>query len=100
MATAALSSCAPERRPTDWRPTPGDVTAVLDLTAGYFADRASGRYRQAWDRLTASMQEMSPLGEYRARQEHLAALGKNAEDLPDMADPQDWRDAPKEGGGA
>lgn len=34
------------------------------------------------------------------RQEHLAALGKNAEDLPDMADPQDWRDAPKEGGGA
>lgn len=34
------------------------------------------------------------------RQEHLAALGKNAEVLPDMADPQDWRDAPKEGGGA
>jgi hypothetical protein len=34
------------------------------------------------------------------RQEHLAALGKNAEALPDMADPQDWRDAPKEGGGA
>ncbi len=34
------------------------------------------------------------------RQEHLAALGKNAEDLPDMADPHEWRDAPKEGGGA
>lgn len=34
------------------------------------------------------------------RQEHLAALGKSAEDLPDMADPQEWRDAPKEGGGA
>ncbi|HKO17659.1 MAG: hypothetical protein M3319_10265 [Actinomycetota bacterium] len=34
------------------------------------------------------------------RQEHLDALGKNAEDLPDMADPQEWRDAPKEGGGA
>lgn len=34
------------------------------------------------------------------RQEHVAALGKNAEDLPDMADPQQWRDAPKEGGGA
>ena len=34
------------------------------------------------------------------RQEHLAALGKNAEDLPNMADPQEWQDAPKEGGGA
>ena len=34
------------------------------------------------------------------RQEHLDALGKNAEDLHDMADPQEWRDAPKEGGGA
>jgi hypothetical protein len=34
------------------------------------------------------------------RQEHLAALGKNAEDLPDMADPQEWREAPKDGGGA
>ena len=34
------------------------------------------------------------------RQEHLAALSKNTEDLPDMADPQEWRDAPKEGGGA
>jgi hypothetical protein len=34
------------------------------------------------------------------RQEHLAALGKNAEDLPDMADPREWQDAPKEGGGA
>jgi hypothetical protein len=30
----------------------------------------------------------------------LAALGKSAEDVPDMADPQDWREAPKEGGGA
>src|SRR6185312_16178151 len=34
------------------------------------------------------------------RREYLAALDKSADDLPDMADPQEWRDAPKEGGGA
>jgi hypothetical protein len=34
------------------------------------------------------------------RQDHLGALGKSAEDVPDMTDPQEWRDAPKEGGGA
>lgn len=34
------------------------------------------------------------------RQDHLSVLGKSAKDVPDMADPQQWRDAPKEGGGA
>jgi hypothetical protein len=34
------------------------------------------------------------------RQEHLDALGERVEDLPDMADPKQWREAPKEGGGA
>lgn len=34
------------------------------------------------------------------REEHLAALGTTAEDQPDMTDPEQWRDAPKEGGGA
>lgn len=34
------------------------------------------------------------------RDEHLAALNITAEDQPDMADPEQWRDAPKEGGGA
>jgi len=46
-------------------------------------------------------QNPSPQGKLDVqRQEHLAALGKSAEDLPDMADPQEWQDAPKEGGGA
>lgn len=34
------------------------------------------------------------------RAEHLAALGTTAEDQPDMTEPEQWRDAPKEGGGA
>jgi hypothetical protein len=34
------------------------------------------------------------------RDEHLAALNTTAEDQPDMTDPEQWRDAPKEGGGA
>ena len=46
-------------------------------------------------------QDTSQQGELdEQRQEHLAALGKNTEDLPDMTDPQEWQDAPKEGGGA
>jgi hypothetical protein len=53
--------------------------------------------------LTGQSQATSPSDQSEPneqRQEHLAALGKSAEDLPDMTDPQDWRDAPKEGGGA
>ncbi|HEU0101445.1 MAG TPA: hypothetical protein VFR07_03925 [Mycobacteriales bacterium] len=34
------------------------------------------------------------------RDEHLAALGTSAAEQPDMTDPEQWRDAPKEGGGA
>lgn len=34
------------------------------------------------------------------RDEHLAALSTDTEDVPDMTDPAQWRDAPKEGGGA
>lgn len=59
--------------PTGWKPTPADVSEVLDLTSRYFAARDSGRYRDAWGLLTSSMQEMSPLAEYQARQADFAS---------------------------
>lgn len=34
------------------------------------------------------------------REEHLAGLEVKAEDVPDVTDPEQWRDAPKVGGGA
>jgi hypothetical protein len=53
-------------RPTGWQPSPADEKTVLDLTGRYFAARDSGRYRDAWNMLTPSMQEMSPLPEWQA----------------------------------
>lgn len=38
----------------------------MDLTARYFEARDSERYRDAWNLLTPSMQEMSPLAEWQA----------------------------------
>jgi hypothetical protein len=58
----------PVAQPTGWKPTPADVSRVLDLTSRYFSARDSGRYRDAWNLLTHSMQEMEPLADYRARQ--------------------------------
>jgi Protein of unknown function (DUF4019) len=46
---------------------PAEITAVLDLTRRYFEARTSARYTEAWALLTQSMQEMSPLEEWRAR---------------------------------
>jgi hypothetical protein len=40
------------------------MKGVLDLTGRYFQARDSGRYRDAWNLLTPSMQEMSPLSEW------------------------------------
>lgn len=53
-------------RPTGWKPAPADIEAIMDLTARYFEARDSGRYRDAWNLLTPSMQEMSPLTEWQA----------------------------------
>lgn len=53
---------------TGWEPTDADMKTVLDLTVRYFAARDAGRYREAWSLLTPSMQEMSPLAEWQARQ--------------------------------
>ena len=36
----------------------------------------------------------------RRREEHLAELDTDTENVPDMTDPEQWRDAPKVGGGA
>ena len=58
----------PVLQPTGWKPTPADERRVLDLTSRYFAARDSGRYRDAWNLLTHSMQEMESLAEYQARQ--------------------------------
>ncbi|HEU0133191.1 MAG TPA: DUF4019 domain-containing protein [Allosphingosinicella sp.] len=55
-------------KPIGFKPTAADERRVLDLTARYFAARDSGRYRDAWNLLTASMQEMEPLADYQARQ--------------------------------
>ncbi|MET1112581.1 MAG: DUF4019 domain-containing protein [Allosphingosinicella sp.] len=52
--------------PTGWQPGPADMKAVLDLSGRYFAARDSGRYREAWNLLTPTMQEMSPLPEWQA----------------------------------
>lgn len=53
-------------RPTGWQPGPADMETVLDLTGRYFAARDSGRYRDAWNLLTPSMQEMTPLPDWQA----------------------------------
>jgi len=53
-------------RPTGWKPGPADMKTILDLTGRYFAARDSGRYRDAWNLLTPSMQEMTPLPEWQA----------------------------------
>jgi hypothetical protein len=50
---------------SSWRPGPADEASVLDFTARYFAARDSGRYAEAWALLTPTMQEMSPLAEWR-----------------------------------
>lgn len=54
--------------PSGWQPTQAHTNQVLDLTSRYFAARDSGRYRDAWNLLTPSMQEMEPLAGYEARQ--------------------------------
>lgn len=59
--------------PTGWKPTSADGSEVLKLTARYFAARDSGRCRDAWGLLTSSMQEMSSLAEYQARQADFAS---------------------------
>lgn len=56
------------RRPTGWQPGPGDMKAVLDLSGRYFKARDSGRFGDAWKLLTPSLQAMSPLPEWQARQ--------------------------------
>ncbi|HYI39526.1 MAG TPA: DUF4019 domain-containing protein [Allosphingosinicella sp.] len=53
-------------RPTGWTPGPADVKTIMDLTARYFEGRDSGRYRDAWNLLTPSMQEMNPLPRWQA----------------------------------
>ncbi|HEX8224184.1 MAG TPA: DUF4019 domain-containing protein [Allosphingosinicella sp.] len=58
----------PLPRPTGWKPTTADTSQVLDLTARYFAARASGRYREAWNLWTASLQGLEPLSDYESRQ--------------------------------
>ena len=59
--------------PTGWKPSPADITEILDLTARYFAARDTGRYRDAWSLHTTSMQEMSSLADYEARQADFAS---------------------------
>jgi hypothetical protein len=54
--------------PSGWEPTRADMDAVLDFTVRYFAARDAGRYEEAWSLLTPSMQEMSPLAQWQARQ--------------------------------
>jgi len=51
-------------RPTGWKPGPTDVKSIMDLTDRYFEARDSGRYRDAWEMLTPSMKEMSPLSRW------------------------------------
>lgn len=52
---------------TDVQANSAEITAVLDVTHRYFDARASERYAEAWALMTQSMQEMSPLEEWRAR---------------------------------
>jgi hypothetical protein len=59
----AASAAAPAGRQAN----PADITAVMDVTGRYFDARASGRYAEAWALLTPTMQELSPLDEWRAR---------------------------------
>lgn len=53
-------------RPTGWQPGPADMKTILDLSGRYFAARDSGRYRDAWNLLTPSMQAMTPLPQWQA----------------------------------
>jgi hypothetical protein len=53
-------------RPTGWEPGPADMKAILDLTGRYFEARDSGRYRDAWNLLTPSMQEMIPFPQWQS----------------------------------
>lgn len=53
-------------RPTGWQPGPADMKAVMDFTARYFEARDRGRFQDAWNLLTPSMQEMSPLPQWQA----------------------------------
>ncbi|MEA3009400.1 MAG: hypothetical protein QOJ91_1092 [Sphingomonadales bacterium] len=57
-------------RPSGWQPGPADMETVLDLTARYFAARDSGRFQDAWNLLTPSMQEMTPLPRWQADHAH------------------------------
>lgn len=63
----------PASGPTGWKPAPADVNEILDLTSRYFAARDSGRYREAWSLQTSSMQEMSSLADFEARQADFAS---------------------------
>lgn len=48
-------------------------------------------------------QEPSPdleAEQQKRRDEHLKAMDTTADEQPDMTDPEEWRDAPKVGGGA
>lgn len=53
-------------RPTGWQPGAADAKTILDLSGRYFEARDSGRYRDAWNLLTPSMQKMTPLPEWQA----------------------------------
>lgn len=53
-------------QPTGWQPGAADMKAVMDLTARYFEARDKGRYREAWNLLTPSMQNLSPLPRWQA----------------------------------
>ena len=67
-AACGVEPPSPAPSPTGWAPSAADMTTVLDLTARYFSARDSGRYGDGWRLLTRSMQEMSPLAEWQARQ--------------------------------
>jgi hypothetical protein len=56
----------PAPRPTGWQPGPADMKAVTDLTARYFEARDSGRFRDARNLLTPSMQALSPFSDWQA----------------------------------
>lgn len=65
-AECALAPPPVVTRPTGWKPGATDMKTVLDLSSRYFAARDSGRYRDAWNLLTPSMQEISPLPRWQA----------------------------------
>lgn len=53
-------------RPIGWKPGPADMKAVRDLTVRYFEARDSGRFRDAWNLLTPSMQALSAFSDWEA----------------------------------